>query len=127
MVFTFLLSTSSLESYLFSYFSSCIYIFFIINKKKEELQFIRQPWNLALNLIFLILFLKSKRHFPLFFIVSFPSLVTILWSGIKNIFSNIKFNHNGKIDIFKNLYYHQHYNFWNGYTSENEFSPPRSI
>lgn len=78
--------------------------FFIINKKKEELQFIRQPWNLALNLIFLILFLKSKRHFPLFFIVSFPSLVTILWSGIKNIFSNIKFNHNGKIDIFLKIF-----------------------
>lgn len=26
-----------------------------------------------------------------------------------------------KLIFFKNLYYHQHYNFWNGYTSENNF------
>jgi len=35
-------------------------------------------WQIAISLLFLFLAFKSKRHFPLFFIVSFPMLMVFL-------------------------------------------------
>lgn len=36
-------------------------------------------WHITLTLVFMFLAFKSKRHFPLFFIVSFPFTITFLY------------------------------------------------
>jgi hypothetical protein len=50
--------------------------FYVLRKNKGKITL----WNVAISLIFFALALKSKRHFPLFFIVSFPMLVSFFSS-----------------------------------------------
>jgi len=42
-----------------------------------------KSWYLSLSFIFFILALKSRRHFPLFFIVSFPLILEFIFIDIK--------------------------------------------
>jgi len=67
-------------------------IIFVYNKNKERYKKILTPWNCALNLLFLILAIKSKRHFPLFFIISLPTLIYFIYTDFKNLlnFGKIK-------------------------------------
>lgn len=39
------------------------------------------PWRFCLGLLFLALAFKSKRHFPLFFVISFPVLIEFFGRG----------------------------------------------
>jgi hypothetical protein len=57
----------------------------LYNKDKEKYKKILTPWNCALNLLFLILAIKSKRHFPLFFIISLPTLIYFINTDFKNL------------------------------------------
>jgi hypothetical protein len=70
-------------------------LIFITHKNNKK---ILSPWNIALNLLFLILSLKSKRHFPFFFLVSLPTLIAFLYNDLKPLFEIKKIN-NKKIDI----------------------------
>ena len=58
---------------LYSAFVICAIILMFICKKSLFVKY--SKWYLFLTIIFFLLSLKSRRHFPLFFIVSFPILV----------------------------------------------------
>ncbi len=75
-------------------------LIFITHKNNKK---ILSPWNIALNLLFLILSLKSKRHFPFFFLVSLPTLIAFLYNDLKPLFEIKKIN-NKKIDIIIKSY-----------------------
>jgi len=64
-------------------------LIFITHKNNKK---ILSPWNIALNLLFLILSLKSKRHFPFFFLVSLPTLIAFLYNDLKPLFEIKKIN-----------------------------------
>jgi len=72
-----------------------IWLLILISHKNNKK--ILTPWNIALNLLFLILSLKSKRHFPLFFVVSLPTLMAFLYNDL-NLLFQIKKSNNKKID-----------------------------
>ncbi len=76
--------------------------FFIIKKNNPHKNLLT-PWNISLNLLFLILVLKSRRHFPLFFIASLPTLINILLIDFKNI-ARTKETKKNNIDILLKLF-----------------------
>jgi len=78
-----------------------IWLLILISYKNNKK--ILTPWNVALNLLFLILSLKSKRHFPLFFIISLPTLMAFLYNDL-NLLFKIKKLSNKKIDIIIKSY-----------------------
>lgn len=53
-----------------------LYIYYIFYKKKAKLDL----WQVSLSMIFLILAFKSKRNFPLTFVVTFPFFIKMLTS-----------------------------------------------
>lgn len=73
---------------------------FLMYKNKKE---INSLWHLVLILFFIVLAIKSRRHFPLLFISSLPFLSSFIYDEIKETIKNIKL---GKtiIDIFIKAY-----------------------
>jgi len=73
-------------------------IFFLIKPLKSSSCLLRRyrgelNWHIFLTIIFFLLALKSRRHFPLFFIISFPILVQFFYSFFelpKKFLQNIK-------------------------------------
>lgn len=65
-------------------------ILFTRNKKPEYRDMLK-PINVVLTLLFIVLSFKSKRHFPLLFIVSLPTLANFLYLEFKNAITNTKF------------------------------------
>lgn len=81
---------------------TCWALTFIFYKKyKEEAhgKIFFTPWMLALNLLFLFLAIKSKRHFPLFFISTLPFIVSFLYSDFKILLTPSKKPGNKILDI----------------------------
>ena len=68
------------------------FIFYqLSNQQKTEIK--NQAWYLILTVIFFFIFLKARRNFPLFFIISFPVLVAFFVDFFKlpqNAFKYIK-------------------------------------
>ncbi len=75
----------------------------LYNKEKGKYKKILTPWNCFLNLLFLILAIKSKRHFPLFFIISLPTLIYFINIDFKNLLNFVKAK-NKLTDIFIKLF-----------------------
>lgn len=75
----------------------------LYNKEKGKYKKILTPWNCFLNLLFLILAIKSKRHFPLFFIISLPTLIYFINIDFKNLLNFVK-TKNKLTDIFIKLF-----------------------
>lgn len=75
-----------------------VWLSFLVIKKNNPHKSLLTPWNISLNLLFLILALKSKRHFPLFFIASLPTLINILFVEFKNI-TKIKKGKTNTLDV----------------------------
>lgn len=64
-------------------------LYYSLKKKSYKIPL----WQIALSLFFLIMALKSKRHFPLLFISSFPLMInflSFLFNDSKSNFSNKK-------------------------------------
>lgn len=76
-------------------------LFFITNKKnKQKIDL----WNLFLILLFVFLAIKSKRHFPLLFIVSLPFLIKYLYKDFKIFFENKTKKKNYYLEIILKTY-----------------------
>lgn len=57
-------------------------------------------WNISMVFLFLFLAIKSKRHFPLFFIVSLPFLISQIAEDIKNVYIRAKTKYDKFIKIY---------------------------
>lgn len=71
---------------------------FLLKEKKQL-----GAWRLALTLLFFYMAFRSRRHFPLFFIVSFPLVLTYLFHGYESASSKI-LTLTKKINPFKSPY-----------------------
>ncbi len=82
-----------------------ITVFFYKNyKNNQHGKVFLSPWMLALNLFFIILAIKSKRHFPLFFIVSLPFISSFFYHEFKEtLLKGIK-KTNNTIDWFLKIF-----------------------
>lgn len=76
-----------------------VIIFFIIKifakNKNNDIKNKIELWEFALFIIFFVLSFKSKRHFPLFFIISFPLMIKFLLNNI-NSSGDLPFQHKTK-------------------------------
>jgi len=77
-----------------------IIISFLLYKNKPK---INSAWNLSLIFLFIILAIKSRRHFPLLFISSLPFISFFLYEELKTFLENIKFKKT-KLDAFIKTY-----------------------
>ena len=73
---------------------------FLMYKNKKE---INSLWHLVLILFFIVLAIKSRRHFPLLFISSLPFLSSFIYDEIKETIRNIKIGRT-VIDVFIKAY-----------------------
>lgn len=89
--------------------ATCALILYLVEKyfswrKKEKSAL--DLWLLGLSIMFIILSFKSKRHFPLFFVSSFPFLILLgekFLTYPPNFFDNIKNNRIIKIYLVAGL------------------------
>lgn len=73
---------------------------FFLEKNKKN---INNLWTFSLVLLFIILSIKSKRHFPLLFISSLPFLSTTLYDEVKPILKSTSIK-KGKRKTFVKIY-----------------------
>lgn len=69
-------------------------------KKTQHGNIFLTPWMLILNFLFIFLAIKSKRHFPLFFIVSFPFISSFFYYEFKEVLLKASQKTNKAIDLF---------------------------
>lgn len=82
-----------------------ITIFFYKNyKNNRHGKIFLTPWMLALNFLFIILTIKSKRHFPLFFVVSLPFISSFFYHEFKEIMLRGVKKTNSIIDWFLKIF-----------------------
>jgi hypothetical protein len=56
-------------------------------QKNQHGKIFLTPWMIAINLLFIFLAIKSKRHFPLFFIISLPFIASFFYHELKEVLS----------------------------------------
>jgi hypothetical protein len=76
---------------------SSVLIIALISTKERKIK----PWEFALVLLFIILSIKSKRHFPLLFFVSLPFLIDSLYQDFQVLLSS---SSNNKLNLFLKSY-----------------------
>ncbi|MDD3711616.1 MAG: hypothetical protein PHP37_03395 [Patescibacteria group bacterium] len=82
-----------------------ITLFFYKNYRNDELgKKLLTPWNIALNILFIILAIKSKRHFPLLFVSSLPFIATFVYHDFKLLLNTKNNKKNKKISVFIKCY-----------------------
>lgn len=77
----------------------------IFNSNKKETK-ILNPWNFSLTLLFILLAIKSRRHFPLLFVSSLPLLAQFLFKDFGFLFTEKKERQKkkSKLNFFINAY-----------------------
>lgn len=82
-----------------------ILIVTIFSSNKKEAK-ILNPWNFSLTLLFILLAIKSKRHFPLLFVSTLPLVAQFLFKDFGLLFTsqNKKLNNKSYINTFVNIY-----------------------
>lgn len=60
-----------------------VLILIFLDRKKKKIAQNYNFWHITLTIIFFILAIKSRRHFPLFFIVSFPLTLKFLTENLQ--------------------------------------------
>lgn len=82
-----------------------ILIVTIFSSNKKEAK-ILNTWNFSFTLLFIILAIKSKRHFPLLFVSTLPLVAQFLFKDFGFLFTDKKdnFRKKSKLNIFVNTY-----------------------
>ncbi len=75
------------------------------NYRDDELgKKLLSPWGIALNVLFIALAIKSKRHFPLLFVSSLPFVAIFVYSDFKLLLNTTSNKINKGLNIFIKSY-----------------------